>query len=106
MKKIVPLFLALAGCTTAPNYTAMTGFIGMPIGRVIISNGPPETRVRLDAKRVAYTFHKRNDGISGSGGYISSYTLDCRFTFIVNETGPASTDSIIADVQDPGASCR
>ncbi|MGB3391036.1 MAG: hypothetical protein WBA88_23995, partial [Pseudaminobacter sp.] len=90
MKKLFALLL-LAGCVSdAGNYRAMQGFVGMPIGRVIMHNGQPESRVRIAPDRVAYTFHMRNQAVYGNTNFISTSTVDCRFVFIVAAAGQHS----------------
>jgi hypothetical protein len=98
---------ALAGCVSSGgNYATMKTFIGMTIGQVIVGNGQPESRVRLDNRRVAYTFHMRNQGVYGNASGIYTVTNDCRFTFIVDQPGGHSDRSRVIDVMDPGPRCR
>ncbi|KFB11024.1 hypothetical protein [Nitratireductor basaltis] len=97
--KLLALFAAVAvsGCA-AGNYAAMQNYIGVPIGEAIVQNGQPESRVRLDSERVAYTFFfdRMYNGTS----------MQCRFTFIAKERGAASPQSPIVEVRDPGPACR
>lgn len=108
MKKLTVIFaLALAGCvSTGGNYATMKTFIGMTIGQVIVGNGQPESRVRVSSDKVAYTFHMRNQGVYGNSDGIYTVTNDCRFTFIVAQSGGHSDASRVVDVLDPGPKCR
>lgn len=95
--RVLCVAFLLSGCA-AGNYAAMQNYIGVPIGEAVIQNGQPETRVRLDSERVAYTFrfHRLFEGTS----------MDCRFTFIAKESGGYSPKSPIIEVRDPGPGCR
>ena len=99
--------LAFAGCTTAGgNYATMQSFVGMTIGQMIVGNGQPESRVRLNDREVAYTFHFNRQWVSGSGGYINTNMVDCRFTFIVEQRGDHDDRAVVSRVMDPGPDCR